>query len=58
MSKSENKDKTFASGVNHNVQYVTDLLGDRPIDTYTSEDAAALRNELIVVMMTMICAGL
>ena len=58
MSKSENKDTTFARGVNHNVQYVTDLLGDRPIDAYTSKDAAALRNELIVVMMTMICAGL
>ena len=58
MSKSENYDKTFARGVNHNVQYVTDLLGDRPIDVYTSTDAFALRNKLIVVMITMICVGL
>ena len=33
-------------------------MGDRPIDAYTSTDAAALRNKLIVVMMTMLCVGL
>ena len=57
MSKSEIKDKTFARGVNHNVQYVTDLLGDIPIDAYTYTDATALRDKLIVVMMTMASVG-
>ena len=33
-------------------------MGDRPIDAYTSTDAVALRNKLIVVMMTMLCVGL
>ena len=47
MLKGEGKDKTFVRGANRNVQYVTDQLGDRPIDACTSADAAALRDKLI-----------
>ena len=47
MLKGEGKDKTFVRGANRNIQYVTDQLGDRPIDAYTSADAAALRDKLI-----------
>ena len=47
LLKGEGKDKTFVRGANRNVQYVTDQLGDRPIDAYTSDDAAALRDKLI-----------
>ena len=47
LLKGEGKDKTFVRGANRNVQYVTDQLGDRPIDAYTSADAAALRDKLI-----------
>ena len=34
-------------GANLNIQYVTDHLGDRPIDACTSADAAAFRDKLI-----------
>jgi integrase len=47
LLKGEGKDKTFVRGANRNIQYVTDQLGDRPIDAYTSADAAALRDKLI-----------
>ena len=45
-------------GINRNVQYVTDLLSDRPIDAYAYTEATALPDKLIVVMVTMICVGL
>ena len=47
LLKGEGKDKTFVRGANRNIQYVIDQLGDRPIDAYTSADAAALRDKLI-----------
>ena len=47
LLKGEGKDKTFVRGANRNIQYVTDQLGDRPIDAYTSADAAAFRDKLI-----------
>jgi integrase len=47
LLKGNGKDKTFVRGANRNIQYVTDQLGDRPIDAYTSADAAALRDKLI-----------
>ena len=47
LLKGDGKDKTFVRGANRNIQYVTDQLGDRPIDAYTSADAAALRDKLI-----------
>ena len=46
LLKGEGKDKTFVRGANRNIQYVIDQLGDRPIDAYTSADAAALRDKL------------
>ena len=47
LLEGEGKDKTFVRGVNRNIQYVTDHLGDRPIDAYTSADAASLRDKLM-----------
>ena len=47
LLKGDGKDKTFVRGANRNIQYVTDQLGNRPIDAYTSADAAALRDKLI-----------
>jgi integrase len=47
LLKGEGKDKTFVRGANRNIQYVTDHLGDRPIDAYTSADAASLRDKLM-----------
>ena len=47
LLKVEGKDKTFVRGANRNIQYVTEHLGDRPIDAYTSADAASLRDMLI-----------
>ena len=47
LLKGEGKGKTFVRGANRNIQYVPDQLGDRPIDSYTSADAAALRDKLI-----------
>ena len=47
LLKGDGKDKAFVRGANRNIQYVTDQLGDRPIDAYTSADAAALRDKLI-----------
>ena len=47
LLKGVGKDKTFVRGANRNIQYVTEHLGDRPIDTYTSADAASLRDKLM-----------
>ena len=47
LLKGEGKDKTFVRGANRNIQYVTEHLGDRPIDAYTSADAASLRDKLM-----------
>ena len=47
LLKGEGKDKTFVRGANRNIKYVTELLGDRPIDAYTSADAASLRDKLM-----------
>ena len=47
LLKGDGKDKTFVRGANLNIHYVTDQLGDRPIDAYTSADAAALRDAML-----------
>ena len=47
LLKGYGKDKTFARGANRNIRYLIDHLGDRPIDAYTSADAASLRDSLI-----------
>ena len=41
------KDKTFIRGTSRNVDAVIKHLGDRPIDSYSSSDAATLRDEML-----------
>ena len=41
------KDKVFHRGAERNVQSVIDVLGDRPLDEYSSSDAAAYRDYLL-----------
>jgi len=51
--KGINKDKTFYIGAKRNIKYVTDLLGDRPLDNYTSSDAASFRDYLLKKGLTV-----
>ena len=37
----------FRRGAERNIQTVIDVLGDRPIDAYSSSDAASLRDYLL-----------
>ena len=41
--KSNDKDKVFIRTAKRNTQYVTSLLGDRPISSYSSSEAAQFR---------------
>ena len=41
--KSNDKDKVFIRTAKRNTQYVTSLLGDRPIASYSSSEAAQFR---------------
>ena len=41
------KDKTFHRGAERNIQSVVELLGDRPLDEYSSSDAASYRDYLL-----------
>ena len=45
--KGEGKDKTFIRGANRNINYVIELLGDLPIDEYSSKDASKFRDNLL-----------
>ena len=45
--KGVGKDKTFHRGAERNVQSVIELLGDRPLDEYSSSDAASYRDYLL-----------
>jgi len=45
--KGVGKDKTFIRGASRNVDAVIKQLGDRPIDRYSSSDAAALRDAIL-----------
>ena len=45
--KGVGKDKTFIRGASRNVDAVIKHLGDRPIDSYSSSDAATLRDEML-----------
>ena len=45
--KGVNKDKTFKRGAERNIQSVIDVLGDRPLDEYSSSDAAMYRDYLL-----------
>ena len=42
--KGMGKDKVFVRTANRNTQYVTNLLGDRPISSYSSNEAAQFRD--------------
>ena len=45
--KGVNKGKVFRRGVERNIQSVVDVLSDRPLDEYSSSDAAAYRDYLL-----------
>ena len=44
--KGEGKNKTFIRGANRNIKYVIELLGNLPIDEYSSKDASKFRDYL------------
>ena len=43
----KDKDKTFIRGAKRNIKYVIELLGDLPIDDYSSKDASKFRDYLL-----------
>ena len=45
--KGVGKNKVFKRGVERNIQSVVNVLGDRPLDEYSSSDAANLRDYLL-----------
>jgi integrase len=45
--KGVGKDKVFKRGAERNIQSVVNVLGDRPLDEYSSSDAAAYRDYLL-----------
>ena len=45
--KGVDKDKIFFRGANRNIKYVIELLGDLPIDEYSSKDASKFRDNLL-----------
>jgi len=45
--KGVNKDKVFHRGAERNIQSVVDVLSNRPLDEYSSSDAAAYRDYLL-----------
>ena len=45
--KGVGRSKTFFAAANRNIGYVTKQFGDRPIDAYSSADAANLRDHLV-----------
>jgi len=51
--KGFNKDKTFYMGAKRNIKYVIDLLGDRPLDNYSSSEAASFRDYLLKKGLTI-----
>ena len=51
--KGINKDKTFYMGAKRNIKYVTDLLVDRALDSYSSSEAASFRDYLLKKGLTV-----
>ena len=45
--KGEGKDKIFVRTANRGIKYVIELLGDLPIDEYSSKDASKFRDYLL-----------
>ena len=50
--KGVGKGKVFHRGAERNIQTVIDVLGDRPIEAYSSSDAASLRDYLLAKGLT------
>ena len=50
--KGVGKGKVFRRGAERNIQTVIDVLGDRPLDAYSSSDAAYLRDYLLAKGLT------
>ena len=50
--KGVNKDTTFHRGAERNIRSVVDELSDRPLDEYSSSDAAAYRDYLLKLGLT------
>lgn len=50
--KGVGKGKVFRRGAERNIQTVIDVLGDRPIEAYSSSDAASLRDYLLAKGLT------
>lgn len=45
--KGKNKSESFFQGARRNINYLTNILGIRPLDQYSSADAAKLREQLL-----------
>ena len=45
--KGEGKDKIFVRAANRNIKYVIEVLGNLPIDEYSSKDASKFRDHLL-----------
>ena len=45
--KGEGKDKIFVRAANRSIKYVIELMGDLPIDVYSSKDASKFRDYLL-----------
>ena len=45
--KGEGKDKIFVRAANRNIKYVIELLGNLPVDEYSSKDSAKFRDFLL-----------
>ena len=45
--KGEGKNKLFVRTANRSIKYVIELLGDLPIDAYSSKDASKFRDQLL-----------
>ena len=46
------KGKVFCRGAERNIQTIIDVLGDRPVNAYSSSDAASLREYLLAKGLT------
>jgi len=52
--KGNGKGKVFIRGAERNTQYLTEVAGDKPVDTYTSQDAARFRDWMLERGMTVV----
>ncbi len=52
--KGPGKGKVFTRGADRNTEYLTEVAGDKPVDTYTSQDAAKFRDWMLERGMTVV----